>query len=245
MSKSSLLLSPRVIQPSLPYSSSRLLPLATLPVPYNQGNITEVNKVQLGNKTFAYHTEILRSHQLLNAMQYENIDSLEIYTLHLAPLARHVLVSDNNGTIHYEHEVVLPPYDLYKAAAKMMCGVDPDFSGVGHHITHHDPTSADVWVSAYIESPDHLLFHAHDIQNHGHLHYRSTLKAPSAWSGVAIVIEKVGESSGWTILELRLLATSHTIYLRVLNKHVAMDRTCHGRGAKWIRITGGGEHTMT
>ncbi|KAJ7089434.1 hypothetical protein C8R44DRAFT_892388 [Mycena epipterygia] len=227
MSKSSAILSPSDTQLSLPYSAGHLSLLATPPPPYDQGNITQINKVRLGNTTFAYHTEILRSHRLPDVVLYENLDSLEVYTLCLAPLAHRVLVADDN-------------------VAKMMCGVDPYFSGVVHHVTHHDPASAHVWISAYIESPDHLLFHAYCIQNCCRLHRGSTLKAPSAWSGVTRVIEKVGESLGWTILELRLLTTNHTIYLRILNEHVVMDRTWYAEvpdGYELLPVSGG-EHMM-
>lgn len=204
--------------------------------PYNANTITEINKVRLDTKTFVYHTELLRGRQLPHTMDYGNA-ALQIYTLRLEPLARTVLVTDEDGSTHQEHEVVLPPYSDYEAAAKVTAGVDLDLDGAAHQVTHHIPTSAHVWATAYILSPDHLLFQLHRIQNRHLLHCGSIVKAPSAWIGMAIVVEKVAELLGWTLLELRLLTTGTTIYLRVLSDLVAMDRTCFGRAGRWIRVT--------
>jgi hypothetical protein len=170
-------------------------------------------------------------------MQYEDIDTLEIFDLPIAPLARTVQISNADGSTRIEYEVVVPPLDAHNAQRKILIGVDPQFSGDLYRITHHDRQSADVWASAFLASPNHSLFQVHRLQNPRRLQYGSVLKAPAAWHGGAVVTEKLGELQGWTLLELCLRTSGQTIYVRVLSEYVAMDRTWYGQLGRWIRIT--------
>ncbi|KAJ7657461.1 hypothetical protein DFH06DRAFT_1131940 [Mycena polygramma] len=242
MSKQSIITSsstPSFASPSIYAHDIPRLPtaLVTTPSLYGEGNLIEVNKVRLGTKSVVYHAELWRGKSPPATIMYENPDTLELYALHTAPLSRVIQVTAEDRTMHQEYEFVLPPYNTYRAGVKTLTGTDPDFSGDPHRVTHHDPSSAKVWGSAFIESPDHLLFQMHRSQNQCRLHHGSTMKAPCAWMGTAVVTEKLGECKGWTVLELRLLTSGATIYLRVLSELVAMDRTCYGRLGRWIRVT--------
>ncbi|KAJ7858007.1 hypothetical protein B0H13DRAFT_2574043 [Mycena leptocephala] len=206
--------SPSLYAGDTPHIPSVIIASPTL---VNEENLIELNKVQFQNTKVVYHSEVWSGHHLPKEMKYENIDSMEVFSLLLAPLARTIHVTRPDGTSGLEYEVVLPPHNSYRAQLKTLTGVDPDFSVNPHRVTHHDFDSADVWASVFIKSPEHLLFHLNRPQNHRCLQHGSTLKAPSAWSGTAVVTEKLVESAGWTILELRLRTSNHPIYLRTVD----------------------------
>ncbi|KAJ6540936.1 hypothetical protein B0H10DRAFT_1970962 [Mycena sp. CBHHK59/15] len=63
----------------------------------------------------------------------------------------------------------------------------------------------------------------------------SRLRAPAAWHGPARVVEKIGSEHEWATLECRL-ENGNTIYVRVAEKNVEMDRTWRGQAGQRIRI---------
>ncbi|KAJ7759750.1 hypothetical protein DFH07DRAFT_957856 [Mycena maculata] len=235
MSKLSLNSSPSSLAlTSLPASHIPSHLAHSLP-PYGPAIITAVTKVCLGADTYVYHAETWRGHRLPHTMEYESLNSMATYALHLAPLARTIDTTEN-GETRQQYELVLPPYTILQTISKVTHGVDPDFDGAPHQITHYDVSAADIWATAFLLNPDHLLFQIHRIQNGRRLHRGSIVKAPSAWVGDAVVVEKVGELIGWTLLEFRLLTSRKIIYVRALSDLVAMDRTCGGQCARWMRI---------
>lgn len=241
MSKPSLITStstPSIAVPSLHFDDVQGLPSAIVAPPRlcHTASLTEVNKVQLQMTNVVYHTEIWYGPHLPQTMQYENLDTLEILNLPIAPLARAVQISNADGSTRIEYKVVVPPLDAHNAQRKTLIGADPQFSGDLYRITHHHFQSADVWASSFLASPNHSLFQVHRLQNSCRLQHGSVLKAPIAWHGGAVVTEKLGELQGWTLLELRLRTSRQTIYVRVLSEYVAMDRTWYGQLGRWIRI---------
>ncbi|KAJ7488624.1 hypothetical protein B0H11DRAFT_1913100 [Mycena galericulata] len=210
--------------------------LVYLPTPYDSENIMAIAKVSLGTLKYVYHTEIWRGSDLPDKIAYEDIDSQAVYDLCLAPFTRSIVITEEDGTTHQAYEVVLPPYCVYTAVSKATHGIDPDFAGSPHQTTHYDSTAADVWAIAYLLSPQDLLFELHSIQNHSRLRRGAVVKAPGTWLGNAVVVEKLVELNGWTLMEFRLLTTNSTIYVRIMSDLVAMDRTGGGATARWMRI---------
>lgn len=165
------------------------------------------------------------------------MDDSKVYILHLGPLARTIGSADDSGNTHVEYEVVLPPYNFLTAALKVTWGPNPEFAGPPHSTTECEPTAADIWATAFVVSPEDYLFQIHRIQNGRCMQRGLFVKAPGAWSGNALIVEKLGELGAWSLLEFRLLACNKTIYVRSLNEYVAMDRTCYGKGIRQMRIT--------
>lgn len=210
--------------------------IAVPPPPYDLTTIVAITKVRLGPETFVYHAEIWRGRHLPLTMTYRNIITMEVYALHLEPLAHRMVITEEDGSTHTEYEVALPPYSMSTAARKVTRGVDPDFDGDSHQLTHYESTMAHIWATAFLLSPDHLLFQIHHIQNGRRLRRGLIVKAPGAWLGDAIIGETLAESAGWTLLEFRLLTSNAIIYVRSLSEFVAKDRTCWGQGTRWMRI---------
>ncbi|KAJ7738449.1 hypothetical protein DFH07DRAFT_778977 [Mycena maculata] len=211
--------------------------LAHLLPQYDFANVIAVTKVCLGAETYVYHAETWQGSHLPHTMEYESLRSMVIYALHLAPLARSIPdATEDGGETHRQYELVLPPCTIIQAISKMTHGVDPDFNGTPHQITHYDASATDIWATAFLLSPDHLLFQIHQIQNGCRMHRGSIVKAPSMWVGDTVVVEKVGELTGWTLLEFCLLTSGTIIYVHALSDFVAMDRTCGGQSGRWMRL---------
>ncbi|KAJ6465676.1 hypothetical protein DFH09DRAFT_1112556 [Mycena vulgaris] len=209
--------------------------MVTPPEPYDEDSRIELREVHLPDWWLVYHVEVWHGSHPPTVMKNKNIDTLEVCTLYLAPLFRREVTTSPDGTPDHDFKVVLPPCSTQKAAAKLISDVNPHFAG-HHSTTHHDAASVNIWCTMHLESPKDFLFCLHCIQNECCLHYGSTLRAPSAFDGVAVVVEKVAESVGWTLLELRLLSTNHTVYLCILNDWVAMDHTWYGQAGRSIQI---------
>ncbi|KAJ6518361.1 hypothetical protein DFH09DRAFT_1098546 [Mycena vulgaris] len=209
--------------------------MVTPPEPYDEDSRIELHEVHLPDRRLVYQVEVWHGSHPPTVMKYKNIDTLEVYTLYLAPLSRREVTTNPDGTPDHNFKVVLPPCSTQKAAAKLISDVNPHFTG-HQSTTHHDAASVNIWCTMHLESPKDFLFRVHRIQNKCCLHYDLTLRALSAFNGVAVVVEKVAESVGWTLLELHLLSTNHTIYLCALSDWVTMDRTWYGRAGRSIRI---------
>ncbi|KAJ6565757.1 hypothetical protein DFH09DRAFT_1081418 [Mycena vulgaris] len=169
--------------------------MVTPPEPYDEDSRIELHEVHLPDRRLVYHVEVWHGSHPPIVMKYENIDTLEVYTLCLAPLSRREVATNLNGTPDHEFKVALSPYSTQKAATKLISDVNPHFTG-HHSTTHHDAVSVNIWYTMPLESPKDFLFHLHRIQNECSLRYGSTLRAPSAFDGVAVVVEKVAESGG-------------------------------------------------
>ncbi|KAJ6553475.1 hypothetical protein DFH09DRAFT_1085599 [Mycena vulgaris] len=205
------------------------------PEPYDEDCRIELHEVHLPNWCLVYHVEVWHGSHPATVMKYENIDTLEVYTLYLTPLSCRAVATNPDAITEHEFKVILPPYNTHNAVTKLISGVNPYFTG-HHPTTHHAAASVDIWCTMHLVSPKDFLFRLHHIQNDCCLRYGSTLRAPSTFNGVAVVVEKVAESVGWTLLELHLLSTNHTIYLHALSDWVAIDRTWYGRAGRSIRI---------
>ncbi|KAJ6534499.1 hypothetical protein DFH09DRAFT_1325389 [Mycena vulgaris] len=157
--------------------------------PHDEDSRIELHEVHLPDRRPVYHIEVWHGSHPPTVMKYENIDTLEVYTLYLAPLSRREVVTNPDGALDHEFKVVLPPCSTQKAATKLISDVNPHFTG-HHSTTHHDAAS--------------------------------TLRAPSAFNGVAVVAEKVAESMGWTLPELHCEGPIRSAYA------LAHQRGCDG-----------------
>ncbi|KAJ7936363.1 hypothetical protein B0H13DRAFT_2448045 [Mycena leptocephala] len=246
-SSMSLRVSPSSELPAQVAASTSTPNLVISPAPpvYVDANTSEIHKVILDSHKFTFRPEVWCGPSPPHEMVYKIFNHEpaphmlsvlpRLSALPLAPLTR----TDAHVADHPRYTVIVPPHSDRAAESRVYLNVDLDISDARSSITHHDPKSADVWASAYIESPEHLLFTLSHWHSGRPLRRGSVLSAPNAWIGPAIVVEQIGISActSLAILELRMLITKQCIYLQVEKKHVAIDATFVGRATNWSRVT--------
>ncbi|KAJ7922069.1 hypothetical protein B0H13DRAFT_2412796, partial [Mycena leptocephala] len=164
------------------------------------------------------------------------------HPLELAPLVTSNAVIGDDGKPQQKYEVVIPPHSSDAANDQVYWNTDLDFSlqrtpsDPATRITHHDSSSADVWVSAFIEQPSPLLFTVCAWHGGSFIRRGAKVRAPNAWGGWARVVGKIGASPcrKWILFELRMQATSKTIYLRAPAEYAKDDDTW----SSWVKTTG-------